>query len=43
MASYWTRKDDKDEELRTIKPWDEATSNGDKFIPDPNGDKKENN
>ena len=35
MASYWVRKDDKDEELRTVKPWDESVANGDKFIPDP--------
>lgn len=35
MAQYWTRKDDKDEELRTIKPWDEEVGNGDKQFPEP--------
>lgn len=39
MASYWTRKDDKSEELLTIKPWEEAISNGDKQWPDPQGTK----
>ena len=38
-GSYWTRKDDQSEELRTLKPWDEAISNGDKFIPEPEEDK----
>ena len=37
MASYWTRKDDQSDELRTIKPWEEAVSNGDKVFPDPKG------
>ncbi len=36
MASYWTRKDDESEELRTVKPWEEKVSNGDKRFPDPN-------
>lgn len=34
MASYWTRKDDQSDEVKTIKPWEEAVSNGDKFFPD---------
>ena len=35
MGQYWTRKEEDDEELRTIKPWEEAVSNGDKNYPDP--------
>lgn len=33
MASYWTRKDDESEELRTVKPWEEEISHGKIFIP----------
>lgn len=39
MANYWTKKDDQSDELRTIKPWEEEISNGDKFIPDPKREK----
>ncbi len=42
MGTYWTRKDDHSEEMQTVKPWDESIANGDKFIPEPNQDKKEN-
>ncbi len=35
MASYWTIKDKHPEELKTIKPWEEAISGGDKLFPDP--------
>ncbi|MCD8302438.1 MAG: hypothetical protein LUC44_05400 [Prevotellaceae bacterium] len=35
MASYWTRKDDQSDELRTVKPWEVTISGGDKFFPDP--------
>ncbi len=35
MASYWTRKDDQSDEVKTIKPWEEAVSHGNKFFPDP--------
>ncbi len=33
MASYWTRKDDESEELRTVKPWEEETSHGKIIFP----------
>lgn len=35
MASYWVRKDDQSGEAKTIKPWEEMVSNGDKRFPDP--------
>ena len=35
MASYWVRKDDHTGEAKTIKPWEETVSNGDKRFPDP--------
>lgn len=35
MASYWTKKDDQSDETKTIKPWEEMVSNGDKEWPDP--------
>ncbi len=37
MANYWVRKDDHTDEAKTIKPWEEAVSNGDKHFPDPHG------
>lgn len=33
MASYWTKKDDESEELRTIKPWEEAVGHGNVVFP----------
>jgi hypothetical protein len=36
LGSYWVRKDDQTGEAKTLKPWEEAISNGDKFFPDPN-------
>lgn len=36
LGSYWVRKDDQTGEAKTIKPWEETVSNGDKFFPDPN-------
>lgn len=36
-GSYWVRKDDQTGEARTIKPWEETVSNGDKSFPDPHG------
>ena len=36
LGSYWVRKDDHTGEAKTLKPWEEAVSNGDKFFPDPN-------
>ena len=39
LGSYWVRKDDQTGEAKTLKPWEEKVSNGDKFFPDP--DKKE--
>ena len=36
LGSYWVRKDDQTGEAKTLKPWEEAVSNGDKFFPDPN-------
>ena len=38
MANYWTFKfstEHEDDELRTVKPWEETVSNGDKYIPSP--------
>jgi hypothetical protein len=36
LGSYWVRKDDHTGEAKTLKPWEESVSNGDKFFPDPN-------
>ena len=36
LGSYWVRKDDQTGEAMTLKPWEEAVSNGDKLFPDPN-------
>ena len=36
LGSYWVRKDDHTDEAKTVKPWEEEVSNGDKFFPDPN-------
>lgn len=36
LGSYWVRKDDQTGEAKTVKPWEESVSNGDKFFPDPN-------
>ncbi len=36
LGSYWVRKDDQTGEAKTIKPWEETVSNGDKHYPDPN-------
>ena len=41
LGSYWVRKDDQTGEAKTIKPWEEEVSNGDKFFPDPNGEKED--
>ena len=35
LGSYWVRKDDHTGEAKTIKPWEEQVSNGDKRFPDP--------
>ena len=35
LGSYWVRKDDQTGEAKTIKPWEEDVSNGDKRYPDP--------
>lgn len=35
LGSYWVRKDDQTGEAKTLKPWEEAVGNGDKFFPDP--------
>lgn len=35
MSQYWVRKDDQNEELRTIKPWDECEQHGDQQSPAP--------
>ena len=37
LGSYWVRKDDQTGEAKTLKPWEETVSNGDKFFPDPHG------
>ena len=36
LGTYWARKDDQPDELKTVKPWEEEVSNGDKYFPDPN-------
>ena len=36
LGSYWVRKDDQTGEAKTLKPWEESISNGDKLFPDPN-------
>ena len=41
LGSYWVRKDDQTGEAKTIKPWEEAISNGDKFFPDPHKEEQE--
>jgi hypothetical protein len=41
LGTYWARKDDQTGELKTVKPWEEVISNGDKYFPDPNGMKEE--
>lgn len=37
LGSYWVRKDDQTGEAKTVKPWEESVSNGDKLFPDPKG------
>lgn len=39
MASYWQRKDDQSEDLRTIKPWDEDIAHGNMYQPEPEQEK----
>ena len=41
LGSYWVRKDDQTGEAKTLKPWEETVSNGDKFFPDPNKKKED--
>ena len=41
LGSYWVRKDDQTGEAKTLKPWEEAVSNGDKFFPDPHKSEEE--
>ena len=41
LGSYWVRKDDHTGEAKTIKPWEETVSNGDKLFPDPHQKKQE--
>ena len=36
LGSYWVRKDDQTGEAKTLKPWEETVSHGDKYFPDPN-------
>ena len=33
LGTYWARKDDQSGEIKTVKPWEEEVSNGDKFFP----------
>ena len=40
LGTYWARKDDQSGEIKTVKPWEEEVSNGDKFFPDPKGKKE---
>ena len=41
LGTYWARKDDQTDELKTVKPWEEEVSNGDKFFPDPHQQEQE--
>ena len=41
LGSYWVRKDDHTGEAKTLKPWEEEVSNGDKFFPDPHKNEEE--
>lgn len=41
LGTYWARKDDQTGELKTVKPWDEQVSNGDKRFPDPHQKEQE--
>ena len=41
LGTYWARKDDQTGELKTVKPWDEQVSNGDKRFPDPHHGEQE--
>lgn len=41
LGTYWARKDDQTDELKTVKPWEEEVSNGDKYFPDPNQEKQD--
>lgn len=41
IGSYWVRKDDQTGEAKTLKPWEEEVSNGDKHFPDPNQKKED--
>lgn len=41
LGTYWARKDDQTDELKTVKPWEEEVSNGDKFFPDPHQKEQE--
>ncbi len=40
IGTYWARKDDQTGDLKTVKPWEEEVSNGDKFFPDPDQDQQ---
>ena len=41
LGTYWARKDDQTDELKTVKPWEEEVSNGDKHFPDPHQKEQE--
>lgn len=41
LGTYWARKDDQTDELKTVKPWEEEVSNGDKNFPDPHQKEEE--
>ena len=41
LGTYWARKDDQTGDLKTVKPWDEQVSNGDKHFPDPHHGEQE--
>jgi hypothetical protein len=41
LGTYWARKDDQTDELKTVKPWEEEVSNGDKYFPDPHHEEEE--
>ena len=41
LGTYWARKDDQTDELKTVKPWEEEVSNGDKYFPDPHQEKQD--
>ncbi len=40
-GTYWARKDNQTDELKTVRPWEEEVSYGDKHFPAPNQKKQD--